>query len=777
MRAKSVQFILRHRVAVLAVLLAVTAVAGYFAARVAFDNTIEIWFLEGDEGLAGYRRFLDLFESDELVVVAMAPGDVFTTQNLALVDRIARRLRGIDNVIRVTSLTDVEVPRAVDGGVEIGPLMDGIPSDPAELEDIRRRALSNPLLSGTLLSPKGDATAIVAQIAHIQGQFDYKVALLKQVREILSEEASGGPALHLGGAPVIDDAFFRYTERDFDTFMPVAFLLVTIVIFVIFRRPSSVMLPLSVVLLSEVWTFGLMGLLGLKINVVSTILAPLLLAVGIADSIHLLSEYFDELGAGRSRQEAIVGATGNVFTPCLLTSVTTAAGLLSLLTSELGPIREFGAMAAVGVLLAFVITMVFMPVALSFLKPRPGRALATSGNGPLVRALLCLGRLGTRRPGVVIGVSVLLAVAAVAAVTRLEVGTNSMDYFRRSDPVRQDIDFIDARIGGTASIEFLLQGDEPGAFKEPAALAKMEALSAYLEDLPGVSRAYSIVDYLKEMNRVLHGGDPKYYVLPATRAEAAQYLLLMEGSDDLDDLIQDDAQIARVSARIRMEDSMALSARVDEIEAYLATHFRDGIRAQATGLVMLMHEMEAYLLQSQIRSFAVAFVVIVILMGMMLRSLTLGLFAMIPNVLPVLLTMGIMGVAGIHLDVGTVTIASIILGLVVDDSIHFLYRIREELPRCRDTAEAILVSIRSVGKPIFSTSVILALGFWVLCLASFKPNINFGLLSGTAIVLALLADLIVLPAAIILLKPRFRFREAPAPAEDLGRGDRRQTTT
>ena len=199
---------------------------------------------------------------------------------------------------------------------------------------------------------------------------------------------------------------------------------------------------------------------------------------------------------------------------------------------------------------------------------------------------------------------------------------------------------------------------------------------------------------------------------------------------------------------------MALSGRVDDVGDYLDENFGDGLTAKATGLIRLMHDMEAYILSSQVRSFSLAFVVIVTMMALMLRSWRLGLFAMIPNLLPVVLTLGIMVAAGINLDVGTVTVASIILGLVVDDTIHFLHRFKEEIPRHKDSAAAVQAAIRTVGKPIVSTSLVLALGFWVLCLASFRPNIHFGLLAGIAILMAVVADLVVLPAAIALVKPK-----------------------
>ena len=755
MREKTVNFILRRRVAVLIVLLAITVPAGYFASGIQFDNTIEIWFLEGDAGLARYREFLDLFESDELIVIALAPGDVFTTRNLRYIDRVTRRLEGVEHVLDAVSLTNVELPRAASDDVMIGPLMREIPSGAGELAEIRRLAMANSILTGTLVSPRGDAAAIVARVEHIEGEFDYKVEMVEQIRSILSEESKGLPQLHLAGSVVIDEAFFRYTERDSKLFMPLIFLLITAVILAIFRRPSAVLLPLGVVALSLVWTFGFMGLLGLKINVISTILAPLLMAVGVADSIHILSQYYEDLEEGMTREQSIVAAFGNVFTPCLLTSLSSAAGLLSLLASALAPIRVFGALAALGVIIAFLISMVLIPVVLSFLKPPSGRFLESKSSGTLAGLLASLGRLGTRHAPVVAAVSIILSLGAVYSLTLLVVGTNSMDYFKESDPVRRAVDFVDTHIGGTVSLEFLLEGEMEGAFKEPEILAKVEALQSFLGDLPGVTGTFSIADYLKEMNRVMQGGDPDRNTLPDTRAMAAQYMLLMEGTDEIESMVQDDSRVARVSARIRMEDSLALSGEVDEIERYLETNFTNGLKARATGLIKLMHDMEDYLLSSQVRSFSAAFVVILIMMALMLRSFKLGLLAMIPNFLPVLLTLGIMGAVGFHLDVGTVTVASIVLGLVVDDTIHFLHRFKEEVRRRRDSTEAIRAAIDSVGRPIVSTSIVLALGFWVLCLASFRPNIHFGLLSGIAILMALFADLVVLPAAITLLRPKF----------------------
>lgn len=759
MKEQILQWMLRHRLLVLVCLVLLTTTGCYFAASVTFDTRLDIFFLEGEETLTRYRKFLQQFESDERLVIALPSSEVFTTENLRVIERLTKKMEGVDHVLKVTSLTNVVVPQSIPGGVSIGSLIPTIPYDDHQLRAIREAALDSNMVKGTLISSRGDTAAIVLQLEDMQDRIKEKLEMLRQVRAILASEGKDETEYYMAGLPVLNEALFSYTHRDLAILVPLMLVLLTVVIALIFQRILPVALVLGVVVVTLVWTLGFMGLVRIKINIFSGMFAPFLLAIGIADSIHILSSYFECYEKGEKAKQAVVRAFSRVFTPCLLTTLTTGAGLLSLTVSRLAPVRQFGVVAAAGVFFAFLISMTLLPLALSFSQPFPVRWRGSYPIRVLMRFLGSLGRVGSQHPRLILALALIASLAALSSLRKLTVGVNYIETIGEAEPARKAMEFVDNRFGGTLSVEFMLEGTREDTFKDPAALYKMDTLESYVNALPGVTGSYSLARYLKEMNRLMLGGDAFHFTLPRTQELVAQYLLLMESTDGLNEIVQSDYSVARVSARIRFEDALALARKVQDVETYLGDHFTEPFHVQATGVVKILHDMEMYLFSSQIRTFSIAFFVILIMMGVMLRSLRLGLFAMIPNFLPVLLTIGIMSQTGISLDMGTVCIASILLGLVVDDTIHLLYRLRWEAQHDADVVRAIRTTIEGVGFPILSTSVILATGFSVLCLSKFQPNVHFGLLSATAVLMAFFADLVVLPAAIVALKPRLRMPE------------------
>jgi hydrophobe/amphiphile efflux-3 (HAE3) family protein len=747
--------IVRHRWWVLGLLIIATGVAAQFAAEVTWDSRLDIFFLEDDKAPSTYRSFLERFQTDERVVIAFASDAVFARENLEVIRRLTRRLETVDHVIRVSSLTNVVIPQAIEDGLAVGPLVNEIPVDPDELQRIEDVAMKSRLLKGTLLAPEGGAAAIVLHVEEMQDRIDAKLEMLEQIRSTLAEEDQGTTKAFVAGKPVFDEAFFLLTQRDFTRLLPVIFVLTVVTIAFLFRRLLAIWVTFAVLMMVFIWTFGFMGCLGYKINIVSSIFACLILAIGIADSVHLLSSYYDTVEMGQEGEEAIRSAVVNVYTPCLFTTLTTAAGLLSLTVSRLAPLRELGIIGAAGVLFAFLISMVIIPLALSFSKGKPIPRKRSSGIGSLVRITGLLAKLGTAYPAVVVTVSLVASLGSIYLVKDLPIGINYIETLGEERPERKAIEFVDAHIGGTISIEFVLEGKQEEAFKDPEVLRRMEDLERYVNDLPGVTGSYSLCTYLKEMNRLMFGGDPRHFVLPSTRELVGQYLLLMESGDGLEEIVQSDYRVARISSRLRMRDGLALAKQVEGAEKYVRREFSESFQVEATGLVKVLNDMEKYLFSTQVRSFSIAFLVVLIMMAVVLKSVRLGVFAMIPNFLPILLTLGIMSAADIPLNMGTVCIASILLGVVVDDTIHFLYRLKKEVPHAEQVADAVQAAIRGVGVPLLSTSIILIIGFGALCFASFQPNVHFGYVAVTAVFLAFFCDVVILPAVIVLLQPRF----------------------
>jgi len=292
--------------------------------------------------------------------------------------------------------------------------------------------------------------------------------------------------------------------------------------------------------------------------------------------------------------------------------------------------------------------------------------------------------------------------------------------------------------------------------KDPENLRLMEGLQAWLAQQEGVSQSLSVVDSVKEMNRVMTAGEqPGLYQLPDSQAAIAQLYVLLEAEEDFESEVQDNYSVARITTRVQMSKAHELASRLPHVDAMIAEKYsNDDLRIHATGFVKLMGDMENYLLDSQIRSLLVAFGVIVLMLGMLLRSVRLALFSMIPNLSPILIGMGFMAAVRIPLDPGTVMIGSIALGLVVDDTVHFLVRLRRRIKAGDDLEDAIEHTIRVAGRPIIVTSLVLAGGFLILLVASFTPNLHFGAVTALVIMLALAADLLVLPASLLLIRPR-----------------------
>lgn len=748
--------LIHHRFAVLLVVALVTAIAAFYARRLTFDSNIEVWFLEDDESLLTYRSFLEQFHADEIEVVGIISDDVFKPDLLKAVDGITRQAEKLENVHRVHSLTNVKVIRSLGvAHVSVEKLAEDLPRTAESARKLREEALSNPLVSGILVSGDGRATAVVVEMDPAGNNVEAKSAVVRGLEKIARRNLPPGVEWHLAGSPSFDEAFFRYSERDFMLLAPFAALVVLGICLALLRRTKVALVPLAVVVLSVIWTFGLMGLLGCKINVISTSLIPIVLAVGVADGIHVVSEYYQELMEGKPHGEAVAYSASSLITPCFFTSLTTVMGFLSLLTSSLKPVFEFGWLAASGVVIAFALTMTVLPAVFSLLPPPDPAVIARERAGWLAPVLARLGRPGRRDSLVVLGCSALLLAGSLYSLPGLQVGANPLNYFRPDDPIRTSTYRVDEALGGTASFDFLVN-TQPQGLKEPTVLKRLRALERKMESMPAVSNLLSVLDSLREVRRVMTDGRRESAVIPKTRPEAAQFYLMIEGDEEFRRNVLGNYQTTRLTARVRISDSEKLIARIPELSADLRENYRDReLSVEATGYIKLMNDMETYLLDSQIRSLLIAFVTITIMMGLLLRSVRLALFSLIPNLLPIVCGLAFMSVAGIALDPGTVMIGGMALGLVVDDTVHFLVRLSRNLGSA-DLREAIDRTMTQTGRPIIFTSIILAAGCATAAIGSFSPTVYFGLVSALVVVMALVADLVLLPAALLIIAPRMR---------------------
>ncbi|MBI4816397.1 MAG: MMPL family transporter [Deltaproteobacteria bacterium] len=728
---------------VLASALALAALAAHGAARVAFDASIEVWFLEDDEALVRYREFLQRFSADDVIVMAALAsdgGDVFRAPVLERIAALDEAMSSVPDVVRVRSLATISIPYGSGEDVAVGSMLEVATSSTAMTQKV---ALSSRFVRGVFCSNDGRAAAIVVYVSpSANSDVERKRALIRRLREIASAE----PAVRTlaGGGPVMDVAFFDYSERDVVVLGPVSILVALTLVFLSFRRASAALVPVAIVMLSLVYTFGLMGALAIRITPISASLGSLVLAIGVAESLHLVAEHRHvELGPKGSAARALA----DLVTPLVFTSATTVAGLLSLLIAELRPVREFAELSALAVVVSFFVSVTVGPALLSFIRPMEPPRTGTWTSSLLSR----LGRptvSGSRR--VLMG-SALTCLLGLWALSHLEVGSNPIAYFRDSEPMRRATEEIDRTLGGSTTVELFVSGDHE-ALRDPATLARLAALERSLESTTRLPSVVSYVDLVEDLYFRLTGRAG----MPATKDEVSQLLLLAEQGEGLDELLVDDGDrsFARMTARIPLSDAKRLIEQIPLLDARLRSEFgTDELRVVATGMAKLMADMEVYLLDGQRNSFLLAFAQIGLLMALLLRSVRMGLFAMIPNLVPVWLGLSTMALFRVPLDPGTMMVASVVLGIVVDDTVHFLVR----FTRLRRSGESLERALEETlvlgGRAVLATSLVLAAGFAVLAFGSFLPNVRFGLVSAATILLALVSELVILPAALVVLRP------------------------
>ncbi len=749
-----------HRVAVLALVAALTAVFAWGTSQAKINTANEYFFLPNDEFLVRYDDFKRTFGTDEFVYVLLDTEEVFEPEFLGVLGRLsAAALTDIPHVTEVHSILDVESIEAADDGIVVAPFMgeDGPPSDPAALAALRARALAHPIWSSLFVSPDARHAGLLIETAVIEGDGEFRKKITDAARALVDRPEYARYRPKVVGPPIMDADVDRTLARESRIFGLASLALISLVLLLTFRRPIDVLTPLIVVAVTDLWVIGSMGFAGVPLTMMSIVLPGVITVVGVGDAIHVIAEYRARITAGADPRAAVVDTVRRTGLPCAFTSLTTMVGFGSLMAMDLRPGREMGLFAAIGVVVAFVQTFVILPPLLSLSSTRN---LERSREGVVDRVfrrlLAATAELPIRHRWPVLAISAALSVAAGFGLARVEVSADFLRVFGTSTRIRQDYEAVDTTLGGTATLEIVVSAEAPGAVFEPDFLRELEALDTWLRGHDHVLGTSSVLDVLKELNLVANDGDPAARALPEDRATAAQLFLLYEsgGAEGIDRLITPERDRVRLTVRSASLTSKQCEAFLDGLAEWTTAHLRHA-RAVGTGQVPLFVRMVHSLTRSQIASFGLAFVAVSVMMVLLFRSFGLGMLAMVPNVLPVAVTLGFMGFAGITLNVGTVMIASIAIGIAVDDSIHFVSHFRRHRAAGDDVEHALRQTTVGVGQALLTTSVVLALGFSVFGLSTISHLVNFGLLTALTVTTALACDFFLLPT-LLWLRARAR---------------------
>ena len=561
------------------------------------------------------------------------------------------------------------------------------------------------------------------------------------------------------GGPIVIDAFNRATMNDIRKFIVMILVAVAIFLALIFRRLSGVVLPTLVILSALVSTMGLMAWVNVPIKMTTTIIPAFLLAVGVCDSVHVLAIFYRRLDQGQTKLDAIGGALGHSGLAILLTSMTTVAGVLSFALADLAAIAEIGYFAAAGVVLALVYTIIMIPALVALLPLKPSVAAAGRSKA-MDRILKSIARFSTAHPKKIVVLSLIIFIVFAPAVFKLKFSHNVVSYFPDRLPYRHDVAFIDKNLKGTIALELVIDTGRENGIQDPMVLNLIEQFCREIEKIQrpeiAVGKVYSITDILKEINQALNENNPEFYRIPQDRQLVAQEFLLFEnsGADDLERIVDSQFSKTRITVKTPWVDAVVCRTFIDEINEKLETVFQGQAGIQSTGMMSLLVRAITGAIYSMAKSYAIALVVITILMILLIGNWKIGLLSMVPNLLPILIVMGWMGWAGIPLDLNSLMIGSIALSIVVDDTVHFIYNFQKYFNKTADSYYAIEETLLGTGRALLITSLVLCTGFFILMFASLNHLVRFGFFTGVTILIALLADFVLVPALMTIVHSR-----------------------
>jgi predicted RND superfamily exporter protein len=621
---------------------------------------------------------------------------------------------------------------------------------------LRERALENRLLRRTFLSDDGSTLAVFVRLAPYIQTEKQKRPVVRAVTSLAPSVVGGRFPVSFTGFPVIQEEYTNKGLGEAWRFFIVSAMILCVFLYFTFRSSLGLYVPQFTVITSVLLLLALMSLCGQEIDLISNIIPSLLLVYGIADSIHLIHRYYEELGQGLSRREALIVVIRRMGVACFMTSFTTAVGFFSLTTATIRIIKNFGLFAGTGIFFAYLATIVLIPILLSFHPSPTHRMRKNTGEGVIEKALALVGRANERFPKTLIVLGLLLFAGSGLLCLRVDMESFILEELAEDNPIVRANHILDREMAGIFPYQVQIASGEEGGALEPDFLRRVDRLESFIGSQPWIRKTFSIVTLLKEMNQAMHEGDPAYYRVPETRQLVAQYLLLYNLSgdpEDLDVLLTPDGSYVRLACQgIDMGTSsfFELKRRTEE---KAATLFDPPASYHVTGRSLLANRALDNIVRDMFVSFLSAFGIIFLAVTILYRSVKAGLITMLPNIIPLVVTLGFMGIFGITLRVSTVVAFAICLGMAVDDTIHYLTRFREELDRTGDYVESMYTTLQTAGRAIVLTTGMLISGFLVFLSSSFKATHDFGLLASVALTSSLLGSLVFLPAALNTLKP------------------------
>lgn len=747
--------------------------------KITIDTSTEVFLHDDDPVLVKYEEFKEIFGQDEKILVVVKNGDIFALKNLEKLKVLHEKLQNaVPHLGDITSLINARNTRGEGDRLIVEDLLENFPKTQSEADAIKALAAQNPMYKNLLLDETLTMTTIILEpnAYETRGDFDalegFEEETSNEVAEFLSDASksemvraantiaqefnAAGFEVFVAGSLAVNDYNKLSVQKDMQKFIKLVLLMMMVFLFVIFRRVSAVLLPIFIVLLSLLVTVAFMALFKVPITIPTQILPSFLLAVGIGAVVHLLAVFYKHYNTHEDKNAAIIHSLAHSGLAIIMTSLTTAAGLLSFSSASISPIADLGLFASLGVMIALFNTIVLLPALLATLPLKPAKESIRQKSEMIDKLLLNIADISITHAKKIVAIALFLALIWGYFAMSVAFKHDPLSWQPTLSPIKIATQRVDEKLRGSVTMEVLIDTHKTNGLYDAKLLQNIDAFVQDAQKIQTreyfVGKAWSVGDVLKEIHKALHENDAAFYAITDNDKLVPQEFLLFEnsGSDDLSDFVSSDFSKARVTIKLPWMEAGEYEALSQQVESMLKERLGESVSVEVTGMVPLFGRTLAAAMDSMALSYVIAFGLIGLMMILLLGSIKIGVISMIPNILPAIMTLGFMSMVGMPLDMFTMLVGAIVIGLSVDDTVHYFYNFAKYHHQGYNAQESARKTMLGTGRALVATTIVLSLGFYVYAFATLSNLVNFGILAGGAITIALLSNIFLGPALLSL---------------------------
>jgi len=671
--------------------------------------------------------------NDGIIVAIENKNGIYNTATIDTLKQLTKVLQKMDEIEKadVTSLYTADNIVGDEEGMDVKSFFKRVPKTDKKLKELQQNVRNNEMVYGRLVSTDETVTVVIAEIRDDVFTQEFYNEILEMADSFETDDIK----IHVAGRPIVEGTMALLGPADMKRMVPIVLLVITIVLYFMLRSVRSTLLTMSVVFFSTLWTFGLMAMVNIPIYAVSTMIPVMLIAIGVADGIHLYSHLhlFQRKNPDAGKKEAVIDMVKKMWSPVVMTSITTAVGFISLLTSQVYPIKYFGVFTAFGVLVAMLLSLLIIPAGIMiFGLPKLKKSQKkTADEESSYLNIFALKVIRNKKVSIITTAAVIIL--AIFGMQKIWINSSFLDKFESDSEIVLTDQFINSHFGGTTSLNLILDADgKKDTFKNPETLLLVDKMQTQLEnDLEVVGTSFSLTDYINRMNKVMNADDEAFNTIPDDQNMVAQYLLLYEMSGDpenLDKVVDYDYEKLNVTFQLKSDNSKAINSALDIINSYEDDFAKMGITMKYAGSGYKGLIFTDLILEGQIMSLVLSIIIVIVLLSFMFKNIKAGLIGAVPILITALISFGVMGFLDIPLSTTTALLSSIAIGIGIDYAVHFIEQYRINALKTGDVELTAQKTMSHSGRAILFNAIVVIAGFLVLLFSVFPPNRELGAL-------------------------------------------------